>query len=429
MRRKDNKTIADCLLPTFENVTEEFINNTMYKILFSPKIPNFKFDFREKEAMDFIEKILREYSDKYVYHKKEVQEILTQLKEKTNENTTQPVMVVNNYREFFELLRQFYEQDIELYFQRTEMTGFPVYERDNCFEQIWLRATPDDFMNPEGFLRRQVDMLKDTTFEKYNEEVCFGKLSFLDDNIMCVKNEIARTWDENSKEIQIKIYDKNYYNNRELFDRPHYTLPVIRYGIYEQDGKKICHIGSIQNKNNEYRENTIRKKLDRKKYKLNKDVPEEETSKIEPKNLLALSIFINLLNREGITEIVAPGMYVLDYEYHEGKNDEMLNNFEKSWPEKKREEYPKIYKEMLFHFNNRYKKEDVISELKTERFLLTFRRLLYHYPNGNIKSYPGEADNFLHISIPIIKSENDIIGTMLRDLYKIVQHKYIEGER
>ena len=120
-------------------------------------------------------------------------------------------------------------------------------------------------------------MIKDTTFDKYDKETYLGKLDFLDNNIICIKNGIARTWDETSREIEITIYDKKYYNNAKLFDRPHYTLPVIRYGIYEKDGKKICYIGSIQNKSDDYKESDLKKKVNRKKYKVNDGVPEEET--------------------------------------------------------------------------------------------------------------------------------------------------------
>ena len=104
-------------------------------------------------------------------------------------------MIVNDYKKFFELLRQIYEKQIELYFSRTGMPGVTRYEKDNFFEQIWLRATPNDFNNPEEFLRKQLEMVNDTTFEKYNEETCLGEIEFLDNNILCVKNGIARTWD------------------------------------------------------------------------------------------------------------------------------------------------------------------------------------------------------------------------------------------
>ena len=40
-------TIAECWEPTFENVTREFITETLYKILFSDELPNFRFEFRK----------------------------------------------------------------------------------------------------------------------------------------------------------------------------------------------------------------------------------------------------------------------------------------------------------------------------------------------------------------------------------------------
>ena len=43
-------TIADSLKPTFENVTREFITDSMYEILFGKKIANFKFNFREEDC-------------------------------------------------------------------------------------------------------------------------------------------------------------------------------------------------------------------------------------------------------------------------------------------------------------------------------------------------------------------------------------------
>ena len=79
-------------------------------------------------------------------------------------------MVIHSYQDFFELLRQFYEQDIELYFERTGFDSFPSYEQTNCFEQLWLRATPEDFTDPEQFLKKSVILLKDHTLDKYNKE-------------------------------------------------------------------------------------------------------------------------------------------------------------------------------------------------------------------------------------------------------------------
>ena len=420
-------TVAECWMPTYENVTREFITETMYKILFSEDLPNFKFEFREDEAIDFIENTLKSYSDQYKFEKKKLQKILQVIKQKSDGDTETPVMIVNDYKKFFELLRQLYEKQIELYFLRTGMSAFTRYEKNNFFEEIWLRATPDDFNNPEEFLRKQVDMVNDTTFEKYNEETCLGKIEFLDNNILCVRNGIARTWDENSKELEITIYDKNHYDNKELFVRPNYMLPVIRYGIYEKDGKKVCSIGSIQDKSDSYKKSELDKKINRKRYRANEGIADEDTRGVEPKNLLALSIFVNLLHKEGITEIEVPSLYVLDYDYHIKRNKKMLSEFEANWTEDKITKYPEQYKREQYYFERSFGKEDLISEIKTERLLLTFRRLLQHYQNGNITSYPGEADSFMYLSIPVVRSQNDINGKVFKELYNI--QKQEENER
>lgn len=246
----ENITIAESLKPTLENVTREFIVYSMYELLFSNEIPNIGFEFKENEAIEFIEKVLNNFVSEYDCFYKETKKIIDNIKQKEYKNNI-PVMIIKNYKEFFELLRQIYEKDIELFFRRINRSGFPVYEKDNLFKQIWLRMTPEDFNNPENFLRKQALMIKDETFYKFDNETYLGKLSFLDNNIICAKNGMARTWDENFREFQFIIYDKKYYHNYELYNRPHYVLPVIRYGIYERDGKKICSIGSIQNKNYE----------------------------------------------------------------------------------------------------------------------------------------------------------------------------------
>ena len=443
---KSERKIAEELRPTFENVTRVFITETLYKILFSNEIPNFKFEFREDEAVKFIKKTLENYRNEFtnqdfikeleLRHKKIIQSIdkdadsNTETSAKVIDNIGTPVMVINNYKRFFELLRKIYEKDIDLFFRRTEYDSFPVYERDNLFEQIWLRCTPEDFNDPEKFLEKQAQMLCDNTFDKYDEETYFGKLDFLDSNILCVKNGIARTWDENSREFKITIYDKKHYDKKELFYRSNYILPAIRYGIYNRNGKKVCNIGSIQNINipNGNQKEYIEKKVDRKKYKVNSGVPEEYIKNVEPKNILALSIFINILHKEGITDIEVPCMYVLDYEEHEKRIRKLIEDFNK-WTEEGKKSRPLEYKRQADYIANIRGKEGLISEIKSERLIKTFERILYHYSNGTINSYPLEEDSYFRIHIPIVKSENEFKQEALYELFALVQAKYQENER
>lgn len=444
MKLPNNRKIADCWLPTFENVTREFIIDNLENLLSSDELPNFKFDFKEKEAIEFIEDIMKKYANSFNKPKdreeiwERLKKTLDKLKQKTDENDETPVMVVNDYKKFFEYLRQAYERHIELYFQRRkDSTGFNRWEKNNFFEQIWLRATPQDFNNPEEFLKKQAEMIKDTTFEKYDEETYLGKLECLNNHIVCIKNGIARTWDENFRKMEITIYDKEHYNNKKLWNRPHYTLPLIRYGIYEKDGKKICSIGSIQHERGSSDEENLKKRIDREKYKVNKDIPEEDIYKVEPKNLIALSIFINLLHKEGITDIEVPSMYVLDYEYHRKRNKYLLKEFKQEWTQvdfydkekrQKREKWPEEYEKAYKEFLKMFRKQDLISEIKTERQLLTARRLLKHYPKANITAYPEEIDNYMHMQIPVVKDASEINGELLKELYNLVQTLDLEKQ-
>lgn len=443
MKLPNNRTIADSWLPTFENVAREFVIDNLEKLLSSDEIPNFKFDFREEEAIEFIENIMKQYENSFKDDKfKEkiqarLKETIKKIKQKTNENEQTPVMIVKDYKNFFEYLRQAYERHIELHFQRRkDSTGFNRWEKNNFFEQIWLRATPQDFNNPEEFLKKQAEMIKDTTFEKYDEETYLGRLECLNNHIITIKNGIARTWDENFRQMEITIYDKEHYTNKELWNRPHYTLPVIRYGIYEKDGKKICSIGSIQSKKDSLEEEELEKKVNRQKYKINKDIPEEDKEKVEPKNVIALSVFINLLHKEGITNIEVPSMYVLDYEYHSKLNKYLLKEFKEEWTRvdywdtrERREKYPEEYKNAFKVFLKTFKKQDLISEIKTQRQLLTARRLLKHYPKAKITAYPEEIDNYMHMQIPVVKDASEINADILKEFYNLVQTLEIEKQK
>lgn len=421
------RTIAESLKPTFKNVSEKFITDTMYKMLFDEKQANFNFDFREPEAIDFIESVFKKYCKKYESYRDTAPKVLESIKSK-DFSDEKPVMIIHNYKDFFELLRQFYEQDIELYFERTGFSGFPCYEQTNCFEQIWLRCTPEDFINPEQFLRKSISMVKDHTFNKYNKETCIGNLSRFDNNPICVQNKVARTWDENSREFHITIYDKKNYDNMELFNRPHYSLPVIRYGIYEKDGKKICHIGSIQDKRfGDFTDENLSEYVNESRKCFNKGKLRSENfvEKVEPAKLLSLGIFVDILNKEGINEIETPGMLVLDYDYHTKRSIQAKAQFDKEWTEYRKKQSPDRYKLDLEYLSMNYNKQDTISEIKTERLIYTVKRMISHYPSGKINSYPGDADSLLRLTIPPIKQKSDINGDILQEMYSLINGLYI----
>ena len=416
--------VAEPLKPTYENVTKEFIETTLYTLLCNRSKTNFGIRFEEADAMQYITTILQELANGGPYWERKAQEILKGLDKSKEVDDDMPVMVIRDYQTFFARLTELCEQNVHQHFKRTKNSTFPWYERTNCLEEVWLRMAPEDFDNPENFLRLQVQMAKDKTFDKYNQETCLGQSKILGNNYICIQNKVARTWDEASQEMEITIYDNNHYHDENQRYRPQYKLPVVRYGIYKKDGERVCRIFSIQTTDTEQSKSDVRKKVDRAKYKVNDGVSEESKEKVEPKNLIALSIFVNLLNMEGITTIEAQGAYVLDYEFHEKRNKRLIKDFDERWTEEKKQKRPDMYLREKAYLDKSYGKEELISEIKTERFLKAFDRLLEHYPMGRADSYPTEQDSNYHIIIPKIKSKSEINSSFLQEMYELVAKQY-----
>jgi len=134
------------------------------------------------------------------------------------------------------------------------------------------------------------------------------------------------------------------------------------------------------------------------------------------------------LNKEGITDIEVQGMYVLDYEYHRKRSKFLLKEFNEKWTKQKRKKSPSFYKEERAYMDRNYKKQDLISEIKTERLIKNFERVLWHYPKATVKSYPGEVDNMFHISIPRIENKEDIKGKILQEIYELIEERYVEDD-
>ena len=447
------REIAESLEPTYENVERYFVFNILHQVMYNEQLPNFYIDFREKEVVEYIEKMLWKEKERYVGkylldYKKSLEEkneeVMNILRNPSLNNETKPVIVVNNYKKFIELLREGYEKAVELYFEECTdknwgengILKLPGHVINNYLMFIWQRMKPEDFNDPEKFLTIQNKMNKDTTLSKYNKEKYIGEIEALNNNVLCIKNGIADKWDESDRQMEITIYDKKYYYDRYMALKPYCLLPLIRYGIYEKNGKKICYIGSIQNrkpylKDSEYDVKTdINKKVNRAKFKANENVPEENTENVEPANILALSIFVDIMNEEGINDFEIQSSFVLDYENHEKRSKEVEEEFEKHWSNKENQERnPEAYEDALYYKERNYNKQDIISEIKTERMIKTFERILYHYPNSKIVSYPGEVENIFHINIPKIKSKDEIKGKILKEMYEKIDSRYNDIER
>lgn len=417
-----NVDIPNDLIPNLMNVSREFIN-VVKEIMYDKYYPNFYFEFREEEAYIFIKQVITKFYG-IDYYNSEYKEMLDDLKNKKYDNN-KPVIVISNYKKFLTLLVNIQKEVVKDFIMKNpyKSTSFPRYEMINNLKNIWLRMTSLDFNNPLDFLKKEYLMLYDDSLSEYKNEKYLGSVSSLDNNILTVKRNISKSYNECCKEIQIRLYDKKCYNPDYPYN--YAELPVIRYGIYTKNGKKICKIGSIQNvASYEY---DFVKYINKERYKLNSNIDDEYIKKVEPKSVLSLSIFIDILNKEGIYDIEIPSMHVLDYEYHKKYYKYQLIKLMKDWDLESRKKYPINYKEDIDKLSKVYKKEDIISEIKTERFIKTIERIMIHHNVFKIKSYPLEVDDMFHIEFMPFSKDN-IDNDILKEIYDLIDNNYRNKE-
>ena len=106
-----------------KKVITNFILDSMYEILYGEDYPNFRFDFRQEEAIDFITHILKDYAQNNECSKAtmtRLYKVINGIHKKNKENVDQPTMVVKNYKQFFMLLAETYDAHAEAYREQNE---------------------------------------------------------------------------------------------------------------------------------------------------------------------------------------------------------------------------------------------------------------------------------------------------------------------
>ena len=242
---------------------------------------------------------------------------------------------------------------------------------DNFFScGLWLRMTPQDCNDIDGFLSRQIEFLTNIKYLDIIDEIPFDKYTI--DGL----NETNNDYFESYNRMNLKIYDKE---NEEAL----YELPSIHYGIAEENYKKICYIYGIQNlssiEQNEEIKTTIKKNVKR--------------SGVFPSFILAMKTFIDILISKDIKEIRVPLLEVLNYGYHAlysaSYKKTHKRNIEVDSSTLTAEE--KGYYDMNNKiFDNYVDNEDFISKTKTETLAYIFYKIQEQYDNIDIDVYDFE---------------------------------------
>ena len=310
----------------YEQTAELFFDTYIKHIKKGDEIPNFNFVFQE-EAYGLLRQLMQ--SSICLIDKKDYDFLM-------NSHDPKAInVVVHDYKLFFNLLDEIIEAETKLSIDEDgNLIGLSI------LRYIWLRMGIEDVVNVEKFLQRQLEFLKDRTFHN-PEYTLVGKYYNSD---VYMKTDLNLGWDESYRSMQFVLLDNSGT----------YTLPRVLYDI---DADGTCYVFGVQNS---YKNKN--KKLERKVYKANSGI---ENPINHPNKVLALLLFIEELRKKGIYKLVVPTIQVLSYPYHEvlSKN---------AWKHRKDDKN---------FFNRFYKKQDLISKIKTEDLMYLIYGLAEHDPN------------------------------------------------
>ena len=254
------------------------------------------------------------------------------------------IKVRDSYK-FFNLLKDITNASLEL-----KNSSLSRSEAMDIGKRIWLRMGVEDVNNVEVFLEKELEFLKDRTFDtkKLGEVVdTFGDYK-VTHNIL-----VNSTWDESTRSMLYTIHG----------DGKSYDLPRVLYDI---DSRGKCYIYGVQTAKSKDKDKSIERKL----YKINKGI---DNPNVHPSKIWSMIFFIKELKKKGIKEIEISGMQVLNYPYHELLSDQAKEQLAcvirkiNMFPE--RDCFIEEYQETEKWYQHVHNNQDKISYLKTEELM------------------------------------------------------------
>lgn len=251
------------------------------------------------------------------------------------------------------------EKVLEEYLQtvktkKIKYTAMDENHKDKHFLfNVWKNATHSDCVSPEQFVHRYINFINDDTFSEYDELTPLGKCG---KNILMIKRE----QDEEG-------FETPYIMHLSFTDGTHiYNLPWIRYGISaNKKGEKLAYIYGLQ-RMDESPSEVYNAQIKQLLNSVNTGV--KKYRNVTPSAIAALSVFLGMLEAQGINALKAPDFLGFRYgKYvHTSSDDE----------------------------------QDRIQENLTDKFLRNFLRLSEQLNNLKIESVPnGELNSFLCMSL------------------------------
>lgn len=330
----------------------------------------------------------------------------TEKKIETNEeyeDVLMPTLIIDNKKIFDELLIKYVRLCLDFY---TDIDFYPEFVNKEDLEKykiskekiiltiLWMNATDEDFRNPVNFLKRRIAFLENSVFE--TKEDC-GYCDILK-GVVTLSIEKDKVYNETPYKMVITLTNE---------DGENYEFPQVKFGIDED----TVYIYAIQNFSEI--QNTYSKKLNRLFYKIgegfdtkldNYDIYEDGNLKdVTSSFLIALNMAVSYFNSLGYTKLVIPSI--------------LINR----WNSKKIA-IDMVDRQGILSDTTKgslLDDQEYLQRNMTEKFLRTFLRLVHHYENIEINSYPTELDLNLHLNINGELTSNNLLLNETANIVKI----------
>ena len=285
---------------------------------------------------------------------------------------------IKREEEFLEVLKEYLDLEIQ---KDRKMARFIKEDAKGRIKWLLMYlfsyATTEDFINPISYIHKRIDFLKDETFKDLSSPISISLGDRMLDTELEVQREDAPIAMETPNKINMTIKNK---------EGDSFSLPSIYYGIREENKEPVCYIYSLLNPKDKEEETKFSKKINRFLFKINNGVEHKEEEDIKDVSMsfvLALNIFISLLQKRNIKKIKVVNYLPISYL----ARDLTAENSER--------------REELLERNQR------IQENQTEKLIRTFRRLCVQNSAMQVETYPYELDEFLTLSLNERKKELD----------------------
>lgn len=326
-----------------------------------------------------------------------------------------PTLVIKNLKNFSLCLEKYLNIYKSKYFNMYKYLELNNELDKFILSMLFINATEEDFNNPEIFINKRINFLKNNTLEKYsNKEIYFSDDSILKGNKIIIVNHLEKL--NNETPYSLKMYIENIDTGYV------FPLPKISYGI---DKDKLLYVYAIQSDNEiltKFNDNkTYKNIINRLLYKVNENFIDEgvlgnyiddihnpeNMSSVVPSFLISLTVLYALLEKEEINLIRVVDYLPIRWNAKESSTIDEFNYLKKHNSNLDKDKF----------FDERNIKNEHIQRNLTDKLFRTFRRMEFNFSNINIDSYPKEIGSFSQFKINF-NTNNTAKSTLLRQVYE-----------